>query len=72
LLGADGYHRDGNFFMWNESSGFAYANQNLHFNILDPLPQYSGRSSNIVESVSQMSSLQQALEDKLAASYPPH
>jgi phosphoglycerol transferase MdoB-like AlkP superfamily enzyme len=72
LLGADGYHRDGNFFMWNESSGFAYANPRLHFNILDPLPQYSGRSSNIVESVSQMSSLQQALEDKLAASYPPH
>jgi membrane-anchored protein YejM (alkaline phosphatase superfamily) len=72
LLGADGYHRDGNFFMRNESSGFAYANPRLHFNILDPLPQYSGRSSNIVESVSQMSSLQQALEDKLAASYPPH
>ena len=72
LLGADGYQRDGNFFMWNESSGFAYANPRLHFNILDPLPQYSGRSSKIVESVSQMSSLQQALEDKLAASYPPH
>jgi phosphoglycerol transferase MdoB-like AlkP superfamily enzyme len=72
MLGADGYHRDGNFFMWNESSGFAYSNPNLHFNLLDPLPQYSGRASNIVESVSQMSSLQQALEDKLAASYPPH
>jgi phosphoglycerol transferase MdoB-like AlkP superfamily enzyme len=70
LMGADGYHRDENFFMWNALSGFAYANPRLHFNILDPLPQYSGRSSNIVESVSQMSSLQHVLEDKLAGSYP--
>lgn len=71
LFGADGYYKNKEFFMSSKRSGFAYASPQLHFDILDPLPEYSGRSQNVVDSIGQMSTLQQALEDKLAGAYPP-
>ena len=71
LFGADGYYRNQEFFMSSKRSGFAYASPQLHFDMLDPLPQYSGRSQNVEDSINRMSALQQALEHKLAGAYPP-
>jgi glucan phosphoethanolaminetransferase (alkaline phosphatase superfamily) len=70
MFGSDGYYSHGRFFMWNESTDFTYSNATLHFDTLSPLAQYSSAHARVAQNIGLMGGLQQAIEDKIAASYP--
>jgi len=70
MFGSDGYYSHGRFFMWNESMDFTYSNATLHFDPLPPLAQYSSAHARVAQNIGLMGGLRQAIEDKIAASYP--